>query len=280
MDMDQMRTTHLTKIIMLVVLGLTTLAHQGYTSTGPDYFFTIQMASFKQEQSAVDAVDKLKQRNWEVFYRPTQIAEKGTWYRLYINRYATIQSAQAGINKLREKGIITDAYVRRLEGTTREHPQFNLQKPQPLAKAQAQLSATPPVESNKLHLSETMTSPEVMAAHNQRDPLRIRDIFVRLNDKKGDTAFIQADRYFWPVTHLSHDGGKTRLQVQIRNTGPFHKDISPQASGGRYIQNGQVGYDSDRDTLVLSLDLPSPAKYRVTQLYNQAENIFSLLVSE
>ena len=274
-----MRATHLIIIMMLSVLCLTALAQPGYTATDSDYFFTIQMASFKQEQSAVDAVKNLKHKTREVFYRPIQFADKQTWYRLYINRYATIQSAQAGITTLRKQGIISEAYVRRLADTSKVKPRSSQLKAQSQAKAQVRPSATRQVASGELH-SENVSNAAAKAAQTQPDPLKIRDIFVRLNSKEGDGAFIQADRYFWPVTHLSHDGDKTRLQVQIRNAGPFHRDISSQASGGRYIQNGQIVYDSDRDTLVLNLDLPDPAKYQVTQLYNQAENIFSLLVSE
>jgi len=279
-DFNQMRKTQLIKIMMLAVIGLAAFGQRGDTSTDADYFFTIQIASFKQEQSAMEAVDKLKQKDRDVFYRPIQFADKGTWYRLYINRYATIQSAQTGIIKLRKQGIIADAYIRRLEDKVSRQAKSSRQKPQALAKAPGEASTKPQPDPNEHQKSENTTIPELGAGPKQRDSLKIRDIFVRLDDKDGDRAYIQADRYFWPVTHLSQDGGKTKLQVQIRNTDPFQKDISPQASGGRYIQNGQVTYDADRDTLVLSLDLPTEANCRVTQLFNQAENIFSLLVTE
>ena len=279
-DIDRMRPANLIKIMMLALLGLGALVHQGNTRSDPDYFFTIQMASFQHKASALDAVKDLKQKELDVFYRPIQIAGKGIWYRQYINRYTTIQAAQAGITNLRKQGIIADAYVRRLDGRPRVQPGPNQQKPKPHVKGQPQPSATLQVGSNPLQNSELVTGPGADTMQNKGDLLKIRDISLQLSSEKGDIASIRADRYFWPVTQLDHGGGKTRLQVRIRNSGPFHKDLSSHVYGGRYIQAGQVAYDSDRTTLVLSLDLPAAANYHVTQLFNHADNSFRLLFNK
>jgi hypothetical protein len=236
------------------------------------------MASFKHKQSALDAVKSLNQKNRDVFYRPIRIGDKGTWYRLYINRYATIQAAQAGISKLRQEGIIADAYVRRLDDTPGLQPANSPRKPPTPKKDQPRPPAARRPQTDRRPEPGRVTSPEAGIKKNQTEPLKIQDISVRLNDKEGDTAFIKADRYFWPLTQLNHDGPKTKLQVRVRNSGPFRKDLAPHASGGRYIQNGQVVYDADRNTLVLSLDLPGKAEYRITQVFNPAENIFSLRI--
>jgi hypothetical protein len=271
-----MRPTQGIKVLMLVILCVTALTPRAYTRSDLSYFYTIQMASFKQEQSARDAVDNFQQKNKDVFYRPIKISDSGTWYRLYINRYATIQAAQAGVSKLRKEGIISDAYVRRLHAKPRKQHIPSQQERQPLAKNRFQPTAVLPVESKVSPESVSAASPEVSKKQPQPDHLNIRDISVRINGKKGDSVVIQADRYFWPMTHLKHDGDKTRLQVRIQNTEPFEKDLTPQANSGRYIQNGQIMYESDRNTLVLRLDLVGAADYQVTQLYNPAENSFSL----
>jgi hypothetical protein len=276
-----MRRTQLKIVFILVVLVLTAWTQRAYTRSNQDTYFTIQMASFQQEQSAIDAVDKLKQKNLDVFYHPILMADKGTWYRLYINRYKTIQAAQDGISKLREKGIISDAYVRRLQNAPQLSSEPAAHKPvQQIAKEQSRPSTEFQVKSKQPPMAAKAPRPDAEAPRLQHDQLRIHDISVRRDDKVGDAAIIQGDRYFWPVTHLKNDGGKTRLQVQILNTGPFEKSISPRTHGGRYIQNGQAVYDADRNTLVLSLDLSGAENYRITQSFNQVENIFSLLVSK
>jgi len=276
-----MRRTQLKIILILVVLGLTAWTQQAYTRPNLDIYYTIQMASFKLEQSAIDAVDQLKLKNLDVFYHPFRMADKGTWYRLYINRYTTIQAAQDGIIKLREKSIISDAYVRRLpyEPQLSSEPAAH-KSAQHIATEKSRQSVEFQVKSTQPPISAKAPKPDAKAPQDQRDHLKIQDISVRRDDNGGDAAIIQGDRYFWPVTRLKNDDGKTRLQVQIRNTGPFEKSMSPQTHGGRYIQNGHAVYDADRKTLVLSLDLAGAKNYRITQSFNHAENIFSLSVSK
>jgi hypothetical protein len=260
--------------MILVVLGLGTLAQQAHSRTGSGKFYTIQMASFQKEASALDAVKKLEQKKLDAFYRPIQIADKGIWYRQYINRYSTIQAAQAGITNLRRQGIIKDAYIRHLEDGTGSQPGMNQPKLKPRPSATLQMG------SSTLQNSDLATNAGAKTTQQQGDRLKIRDISVRLNDLGGDIAFIQADRYFWPIVRLNHDGDTTKLQLRIRDTEPFEKDITPQTKGGRYIQNGQIVYESDRNTLVLRLDLPGTAKYHVTQSFNHADNKFCLRLSK
>jgi len=268
-----MRFTHLIKLMLSVVIYLSAFVPLGDARSDPTLLYTIQMASFKQEQSALDAVKNLKQKNWDVFYRPIRIADQGTWYRLYINRYPTIQAAQTGIRNLRKQGIITEAYVRRFADTPPPGITAAISQQDP------QLPVARPGKTSMVPPKSTVAGLDAGPAASRRSKqLIIRDIAVRPNNKEGDTAIIQADGYFWPLTQLNHDGGKTRLQVQIRNAGPFHKDISVQAGGGRYIQNGQVVYHADRDTLVLSLDLAGETNYRITQLFDRTENSFCLFV--
>lgn len=55
--------------------------------------FSIQVASFKQEQSAQQELEKLLKKEFPAFVESRDLADKGTWYRVYVGRFESKQKA-------------------------------------------------------------------------------------------------------------------------------------------------------------------------------------------
>ncbi len=84
----------------------------------PESVYTIQVRSVNTAESAAREVATLRREGFAAFSHPADIPGKGTWYRIYINGYATKEAARQGLAALdatRFKG----AYIRRIPETLR-----------------------------------------------------------------------------------------------------------------------------------------------------------------
>lgn len=244
------------------------------------HFFTIQIASFQQRQLAMDAAQKLKAAGQDAFFLTKQVDGKGKWYRLYLNRYASIQTARAGVNRLRQEGIISDAYIRRLPIQKRADAQSGKKSAAVLPpKTNLKFKYANPIAKQQT-LPTKAPAERIRRSNEEPEGITIKKITYQIGEKKTDAALIYADGYFWPSVHLNRNGGDSRLVVSIEKVKHFEKDASTIRKNGRYIKSGSIQYDPGKNSFSLSLDLPASDGYTLIQSFNNTENAFMLVISE
>lgn len=74
--------------------GTTPLVSSESPSPQAGSIFTIQVASFKDEKSAQEILDQLKQKGFAAFIMSKDLGEQGVRYRTCVGRFATQQEAQ------------------------------------------------------------------------------------------------------------------------------------------------------------------------------------------
>ena len=275
-----MRMTNHYKILVLGIICLAASVVKSNAVQNDPYFFTIQIASFQQRQLAMDAAQKLKTARQDAFFRSKQVDDKGTWYRLYLNRYTSMQAALAGLKKLRQQGIITDAYVRRIPKMTGENGQSNKKsKAAPTVQTGPQLRPASPLVTQQI---QAVGEPILRSNRSNRDSggIIVKNIAYQIDENKRDAALIYADGYFWPAVHLDRKDDGSRLVVSVDKVKQFEKKASAIQTNGRYIKAGAIQYKAAKQTIILDLELPAPDSYTITQSFNKAENVFKLVFSE
>lgn len=78
-------------------------------------FYSIQVAAGRNRESAVDLVSKLKRLGYEAFYRHEAVRGKGTWYRVYIERYSTKREAEKEAKILKKLELISKYAIRAVD---------------------------------------------------------------------------------------------------------------------------------------------------------------------
>ena len=73
---------------------------------------TIQVASFKDEATAMKTVDQLKKDGYAAFISSTNLKEKGTWHRVMVGRFQSKADAQPQFEELKNK--FKDSFIRLL----------------------------------------------------------------------------------------------------------------------------------------------------------------------
>ncbi len=244
------------------------------------YFFTIQIASFQQRQLAMDAAEKLKAANQDAFFRSKQVDSKGTWYRLYLSRYASIQAARAGRDKMRQQGIISVAYIRRVTYLTSDddHLAQKVNAALPV-QTDSKFRGANPISKQQTQLTREAAKQMVRSKDEPRG-ITVKNVTYRIGEKQTDAALIHADGYFWPSVHLSRQRDGSRLVVSVDKVSHVEGGISTSETNGKYIKKGTTQYDPDKDRIILDLELPASESYTLTQFFNEAENVFTLVLSK
>jgi hypothetical protein len=105
---------HIFMYALGVIIGLSIMSGHGNAAQTEKFVYSIQIASYQKRQLAVNAVEKLRKDALEAFYRSQEIKGKGVWYRIYIDRFASIAEAQKTAVGMQQQKIISDYYIRRL----------------------------------------------------------------------------------------------------------------------------------------------------------------------
>lgn len=79
--------------------------------------FVINVASFRQRQSAKRYVEKLKQEGIDAFEWKVDLPQKGRWYRVSVGGFSNRQEAEKYANELSRKGL-SDMFITRIPGTS------------------------------------------------------------------------------------------------------------------------------------------------------------------
>jgi SPOR domain len=222
-----------------LVLFLCVMAGHGNATQVDGFVYTIQIASYQKRQLAVNAVETLKKKALDAFYRSQEIIGKGVWYRVYIDTYASLSEAEKAAGQLHRQQVISDYYIRRI----------------------------PDVEKN--------IAPNDMGKDKDLR-LTIQDIACTKGKEKNDRVSIQGDRYFWPSVTYSLQGSKPFLRVYINKVDTLEKEKARDLINGTWIKDMDIRFNRDDKTILLQVALKEPGNYAISQSFNKAKNIFTL----
>ncbi len=109
-------------------------------------------------------------------------------------------------------------------------------------------------------------------------PLVIKKI--TLNQDKGgtETLLIHSNRFFWPSVLFTLEEDIPRLVIHINNTTTLEKSLSDPTFRGDLIKEIRNPPQQKGNNVRIILDLAPDRKYEVTQKYDEAENVFNLVV--
>lgn len=108
------KTHWLYRIICTSILTLSiffVLSPFVYCETGNYYYYHV--ASFRNEQRAMDCARILNRAGAEVVYQNEDVTELGRWYRVYVGPFKIRADAESTINKLKKKGLINIAFIKK-----------------------------------------------------------------------------------------------------------------------------------------------------------------------
>jgi len=80
--------------------------------TGQNKTFRVQVSSFRESDMARSLEAHLKTKGYPAFYKAVTLAEKGTWYRVYLGEYAEKKDAQKTAQLARERDRLKPVIIR------------------------------------------------------------------------------------------------------------------------------------------------------------------------
>jgi hypothetical protein len=90
-------------------------------------------------------------------------------------------------------------------------------------------------------------------------------------------VWIQGNRFFAPSAFAIEED-KPRFVIDIKDTGPVKRELSRIAADGQFIEKVRTFYHKENRTLRVVLDLQPSKKYRISQFFYQAQNIYAVEV--
>jgi hypothetical protein len=123
---------------------------------------------------------------------------------------------------------------------------------------------------------ETFTEKQ-KAVTKTESGLVISDIAFKLKGPGKESVWIQGNRTFTPSAFAIEEG-KPRFVIDIKDTGPVKKELSRVATEGQLIERIRTSYHKENRTLRVVLDLVPDKKYRISQFFYQAQNIYAVEV--
>ncbi len=113
----QARCSHGWILLMLIVF--IALFAQNRAIAG-QRFYTIQVSSCKQQQSAVIEVNRFKKQGYDAFYRHEKIKNQGSWYRVYVGKHGNREEALEEAKAMKKQGHISYYTIRAIADLTTE----------------------------------------------------------------------------------------------------------------------------------------------------------------
>ena len=77
--------------------------------------YTLQVAAFPSEAEAGTERTRLSTTGYEISVVRAELGAKGTWYRVFLGRFASEEEARRASEAIRARGLIKEALVRRLD---------------------------------------------------------------------------------------------------------------------------------------------------------------------
>ena len=107
--------------------------------------------------------------------------------------------------------------------------------------------------------------------------LEISEITFKLKGPDKEAVWIQGNRFFAPSAFAIEED-KPRFVIDIKGTGPLKRELSRIAADGQLIERVRTFYHQENRTLRVVLDLQPSKKYRISQFFYQAQNIYAVEV--
>jgi len=230
------------KLIFLILLALVALPHPVSGQTTASY--TIQVEIFKDLQKATKKTDLLKKNGLDAYWKETRPSGKAARYVVYIGNYESRDEAQKEAKRLKQEGVLADYSIKTLKPPDqRKSPQ---EKKEP-------------------------------APQKTESDLVISEITFKLKSPGKETVWIQGNRFFAPSA-FAIEQDKPRFVIDIKDTGPVKRELSRIATDGQFIERVRTFYHKENRTLRVVLDLQPDKKYRISQFFYQAQNIYAVEV--
>lgn len=80
--------------------------------------YTVNVASFRERRRAERLMNDLKEKGYDAFVTEASIPQRGTWYRVAVGRFPSVEEAQVFAQALKEKENL-DFFVRKLKKSNR-----------------------------------------------------------------------------------------------------------------------------------------------------------------
>jgi len=225
---------HILVFSLWTVLSVWTPAHAG------KIVYSIQIGAFKELRYAINEQTKLKGSGRNVFYRHEEIENRGTLYRVYVNKYQERREAEREARRLKKLGLVKDYIIRTL--------------------------------------SEWKKTPSNEVTKTANTTLVIWEMTLNKEEGGAETLMIHSNQSFWPSVLFSLEEEIPRLIININSTKAFIEKMPDAAFRGELIKGIRNQYIQDKNNLEIILDLAPGRKYKVTQVFDKKDNIFNLAV--
>lgn len=202
--------------------------------------YSIQVGAFKEFRYAMNEVNKLKGSGRYIFYRHERVKGRGELYRVYVEKYKGREEAASEAKRLKHLGLIKDYAIK----TINEEEEIPLKE-----------------ESKK-------SNPKVV----------IEKIILNQGKDGTETLSIHSNEFFWPSVLFSLGDRPPRMVISInRATAPEANPSTPPFHG-ELIKGIRNLSQLKGEKVMIILELAGDKKYGITQQYDEAENIFNLIV--
>jgi hypothetical protein len=230
------------KLIFLTLLALVALP---YTVSGQTTgFYAIQVGTFKDLQKATKKTEYLKGKGLEAFCKEDRSSGKARRYIVYIGNYASRDEARKDAERWKEKGLLVHYSIKTLKTADQRRSTEEQKDPSP-----------------------QKTEPDLV----------ISEITFKLKSPGKETVWIQGNRFFEPSAFAIEDD-KPRFVIDIKDTGPVRRELSLIAADGQFIERIRTSYHRENRTLRVVLDLQPSKRYRISQFFYKADNLYAVEV--
>jgi len=202
--------------------------------------FSIQVGAFRELRYALNEQSRLKGSGRNVFYRQEEAENRGQWYKVYVNEYKERREAEREARRLKKLGLVKD-YTIRILGERAEAPSIEVTK-----KGDATLV--------------------------------IWEMTLNKEEGGAETLLIHSNQSFWPSVHFTLEAEIPRLIININGAKSVMESMPDSAFRGELIKGIRNQFIQDKDNLEIVLDLATGRDYKVTQKYDETENVFNLVI--
>jgi hypothetical protein len=230
------------KLLLLILFALVAFPQPVSGQTTVSY--AIQVGTFKDLQKATKKTELLKEKGLDAFWKEERPGGKAKRYIVYIGNYASREEAREEAKRLKQEGVLRDYSIKTLKSDDQRRP------------AQEQKEPAPKKAESDLVISE---------------------ITFKLKSPGKETVWIQGNRFFAPSAFAIEDD-KPRFVIDIKDTGPVKRDLSRIAADGQFIERIRTFYHQENRTLRVVLDLQPSKRYRISQFFYQAQNLYAVEV--
>ena len=202
--------------------------------------YLIQVGAFKELRYAINEVNKLTRAGLHVFYRHENTANQGEWFRVYVEKFSNRGEAVREAIRLKQRGLINDYTIKIIKEE-----------------------------------EERVSKPFVKKTESR---LVINKITLSQEREGTETLLIYANRFFWPSVRFFLEQEIPKLVIDINNAQSRGKILSDLTLHGDLIKVIRNPVQKKGEGVKIILALAADRTYEVTQQYDEAENVFNLIV--